>query len=84
MISAEELAARRAAYVPRPTEQLAGALEKYARLVGPAHEGAVSIPAAPDVAARVIGRASSWPRESSARVSGRASEWARTRRTSLA
>jgi dihydroxy-acid dehydratase len=42
MISAEELAARRAAYVPRPTEQLAGALEKYARLVGPAHEGAVT------------------------------------------
>ena len=42
MISAEELAARRAAYVPSPTEQLAGALEKYARLVGPAHEGAVT------------------------------------------
>ena len=42
MIPAEELAARRAAYVPRPPERLAGVLEKYAKLVGPAHEGAVT------------------------------------------
>ena len=42
VLPAEELAARRAAYVPRPGERLAGVLEKYARLVGPAHEGAVT------------------------------------------
>jgi dihydroxy-acid dehydratase len=42
MIDEAELAARRAAHVPRPTERLAGVLEKYARLVGPAREGAVT------------------------------------------
>jgi dihydroxy-acid dehydratase len=42
MIPAGELAARRAAYVPRLPERLAGVLEKYAKLVGPAHEGAVT------------------------------------------
>jgi dihydroxy-acid dehydratase len=42
LISAEDLAARRAAYVPRQSERLAGVLEKYAKLVGPAHEGAVT------------------------------------------
>jgi dihydroxy-acid dehydratase len=52
MISAEELAARRKAYAPRPSERLAGALEKYARLVGPACEGAVTHAGAAD-----------WPRE---------------------
>ena len=52
MIPAAELAARRAAYVPRPAERLAGALEKYARLVGPAHEGAVT-----------HSGAATWPRE---------------------
>ena len=34
-----ELAARRAAHVPRPAERLAGVLEKYARLVGPGARG---------------------------------------------
>jgi dihydroxy-acid dehydratase len=52
MISAEELAARRAAYVPRQGERLAGVLEKYARLVGPAREGAVT-----------HAGAANWPRE---------------------
>jgi dihydroxy-acid dehydratase len=42
LISVEELAARRAAHVPRQGERLAGVLEKYARLVGPAREGAVT------------------------------------------
>jgi dihydroxy-acid dehydratase len=42
LIPEAELAARRAAHVPRPTERLAGVLEKYARLVGPAREGAVT------------------------------------------
>jgi dihydroxy-acid dehydratase len=37
-----ELAARRAAHSPREPERLAGVLEKYARLVGPAREGAVT------------------------------------------
>jgi len=38
----EELAARRAAWVPYTRGRLAGAMEKYARLVGPTHEGAVT------------------------------------------
>jgi len=37
-----EIARRRAAWRPRVTERLAGVLEKYARLVGPAHLGAVT------------------------------------------
>ena len=37
-----EIARRRAAWQPRSTERLAGVLEKYARLVGPAHLGAVT------------------------------------------
>ncbi len=37
-----ELARRRAAWQPTRTERLAGALEKYARLVGPANLGAVT------------------------------------------
>ena len=37
-----ELSRRRAAWQPRRTERLAGALEKYARLVGPANLGAVT------------------------------------------
>ena len=41
-LSDEALAARRAAWRPQPREPLAGALEKYARLVGPTHEGAVT------------------------------------------
>ena len=52
MISEAELAARRAAHVPRPPERLAGVLEKYARLVGPAREGAVT-----------HAGAATWPRE---------------------
>jgi dihydroxy-acid dehydratase len=37
-----ELARRRAAWRPRRTEILAGVLEKYAKLVGPANLGAVT------------------------------------------
>jgi dihydroxy-acid dehydratase len=37
-----ELAARRAGWKPFTRERLAGALEKYARLVGPTHLGAVT------------------------------------------
>ncbi|WP_043836554.1 dihydroxy-acid dehydratase [Muricoccus aerilatus] len=40
----EELAARRAAWKPRGTDYNAGALWKYAQLVGPAHLGAVTHP----------------------------------------
>jgi dihydroxy-acid dehydratase len=52
MVSADEMAARRAAHVPRPSERLAGVLEKYAKLVGPAREGAVT-----------HAGAATWPRE---------------------
>jgi dihydroxy-acid dehydratase len=52
LIPAAELAARRAAHVPRQPERLAGVLEKYARLVGPAREGAVT-----------HAGAATWPRE---------------------
>ena len=41
-ISDAEMARRKAAWVPRAQERLGGALEKYARLVGPANEGAVT------------------------------------------
>ncbi len=41
-VSDAELAARRAAWQPHARERLAGVLEKYARLVGPTHEGAVT------------------------------------------
>jgi dihydroxy-acid dehydratase len=41
-VSDEELARRRAAYQPAPRERLAGVLEKYAKLVGPAYLGAVT------------------------------------------
>ncbi|MGO4395142.1 dihydroxy-acid dehydratase [Variovorax sp. M-6] len=41
-VDAQELAARQAAWKPQASERLAGALEKYARLVGPTHEGAVT------------------------------------------
>jgi dihydroxy-acid dehydratase len=41
-LSDAELDARRAAYVPPAQARLAGALEKYAILVHPAHEGAVT------------------------------------------
>lgn len=37
-----ELGARRAAWAPPPRPRLAGVLEKYVRLVGPTHEGAVT------------------------------------------
>jgi dihydroxy-acid dehydratase len=52
MISEAELAARHAAHVPRSPERLAGVLEKYAKLVGPAREGAVT-----------HAGAATWPRE---------------------
>jgi dihydroxy-acid dehydratase len=41
-VSAAELKRRRAAWKPRRAERLAGTLEKYARLVGPANLGAVT------------------------------------------
>lgn len=41
-LSATELEARRAAYIPPVPQRLAGALEKYALLVRSAHEGAVT------------------------------------------
>jgi len=52
MVSETELAARRAAHAPRSPERLAGVLEKYARLVGPARNGAVT-----------HGGGATWPRE---------------------
>jgi len=42
LVSDAELARRRAAWQPRSAERLAGVLEKYAKLVGPAHLGAVT------------------------------------------
>ena len=39
-----EIARRKAAWKPRPTDYNAGALWKYAQLVGPAHLGAVTHP----------------------------------------
>jgi dihydroxy-acid dehydratase len=41
-VSDAEAARRRAALQPRAGERLAGVLEKYAKLVGPAHLGAVT------------------------------------------
>ena len=52
LIPAAEMAARRAAYVPNQPEPLAGVLEKYAKLVGSAREGAVT-----------HAGAATWPRE---------------------
>jgi dihydroxy-acid dehydratase len=52
MVAEAELARRRAEYRARPPERLAGVLEKYARLVGPARQGAVTHAGAAD-----------WPRE---------------------
>jgi dihydroxy-acid dehydratase len=52
MIGEAELADRRAEYRPRPPQRLAGVLEKYAQLVGPAREGAVTHAGAVD-----------WPQE---------------------
>ncbi len=43
-LSEAELAARRAAWTPRPTDYNSGAIWKYAQLVGPAHLGAVTHP----------------------------------------
>lgn len=42
LVDDAEMDRRRAAWTPRRAERLAGALEKYARLVGPAHLGAVT------------------------------------------
>ncbi|WP_431284442.1 dihydroxy-acid dehydratase [Humitalea sp. 24SJ18S-53] len=44
LVPEEEIAARRAAWKPRGTDYNAGALWKYAQLVGPAHQGAVTHP----------------------------------------
>ena len=46
MLSEEELAARRAAWIPRRTDYNSGALWKYAQTVGPAYLGAVTQPGA--------------------------------------
>jgi dihydroxy-acid dehydratase len=42
LVDEAEIARRRAAWQPRREERLAGVLEKYARLVGPANLGAVT------------------------------------------
>ena len=42
LVDDDELARRRAAWQPREVELLSGVLEKYARVVGPAHHGAVT------------------------------------------
>jgi dihydroxy-acid dehydratase len=42
LVDAAEIARRRARWRPRQAERLAGALEKYAKLVGPANLGAVT------------------------------------------
>ena len=42
LVPEAEFAKRRAAWRPRQAERLAGALEKYAKLVGPANLGAVT------------------------------------------
>jgi dihydroxy-acid dehydratase len=42
LVEAAEIARRRAAWQPRREERLAGVLEKYAKLVGPANLGAVT------------------------------------------
>jgi len=52
LVDEAELARRREAPRPAPRERLAGVLEKYARLVGPAHLGAVTHAGAVE-----------WPRE---------------------
>ena len=46
VLSDAELAARRSAWQPRKTDYNAGAIWKYAQLVGPAHLGAVTHPGA--------------------------------------
>ena len=46
MIPEDEIAARRAAWKPRPTNYNAGAIWKYAQLVGPAYLGALTHPGA--------------------------------------
>ena len=42
LLTEAELAARGAAHVPRAPERLAGVMEKYAKLVGPARQGATT------------------------------------------
>jgi dihydroxy-acid dehydratase len=42
LVDEQEMAKRKAAWKPRQAERLAGAMEKYARLVGPANLGAVT------------------------------------------
>ena len=42
MVDESELISRRTAWRPARRERLAGVMEKYARLVGPAHLGAVT------------------------------------------
>jgi dihydroxy-acid dehydratase len=45
-LSDEEFAARRAAWVPRPTDYNSGAIWRFAQTVGPAHLGALTHPGA--------------------------------------
>ena len=52
LVSAEEIARRRAAWRLPPRSRLSGLLQKYAASVGPAHRGAVTHDGAVD-----------WPRE---------------------
>ena len=52
LVGAADLAARRAALPPRPPQALAGVMEKYAKLVGPARLGATTHSGAAE-----------WPRE---------------------
>ena len=52
MVGAADLAVRRAALAPRPPQALAGVMEKYAKLVGPARLGATTHSGAAE-----------WPRE---------------------
>ena len=61
LVDAAEIERRRAAHTPRWRERLAGVLEKYAQLVGPAHLGAVTHSGALE-----------WPEESAQPMASRA------------
>ena len=53
LVDEAEIARRRAGWQPRREERLAGVLEKYAKLVGPANLGAVTHSGQPRVALRI-------------------------------
>ena len=73
-IRRDEFARRRAAWRPRRAERLSGVLEKYARLVGPAHLGAVTHagPAGADVDVALAGQRGGRRRPGSSKESTRA------------